>query len=547
VDDRARDHTWLVLALAACLTLLNAVKPVTVDDPAYLRQAAWWAAHPGDPLGGETLFYQTMVPARTMATPPVAIGWLALGHRVLGDRPWALKLWLFPFALLLVASLDTLLSRLAPTRRRPLLAMAVLSPSLLPSFNFMLDVPVLALAVTALAVFQSDPARGRHAVAAGVLAGLALQTKFTALPLLPALLALGVFAGRPWAGLVAIGVALGVAGAIEATLLIAAGSSPVVEYVTTRAARDPAGHDPVRTAWRLVLQAGAVAAPLIPLGLAAFESSRRWTLAALAGVLGGYALLALAPARLVSGLDGVTGGRLLNHENLSLGWMGPVVLGLAVLAVWRTFREPPSSSGVLARTLAIWLVAECVLAPFVSASASVRRVLGAVAVLTLLLAPRLERGGASLARAVGMTAIGGVVLGLVFWAVDLDSALAERRALDLARQAGGGRPPMAYVATHWGAFQDAARRAGLRPVSAGRSSLERDQLLLVPFGVEMRDVALSAPHLELVDSVPLPHRLPLTTRRAYYDGRLPLRRTDPRWVGAYRYRVVRGGEVLEAR
>ncbi|MEO5616757.1 MAG: hypothetical protein ABIS67_03220, partial [Candidatus Eisenbacteria bacterium] len=90
-----------ILAVALALTALNAMKPVTVDDPAHLRQAAWWAEHPFDPLGGEAFHYQQIVPAAQVASPPLGIGWLALGMRVVGAHPSLLKLWLFPFAWLL--------------------------------------------------------------------------------------------------------------------------------------------------------------------------------------------------------------------------------------------------------------------------------------------------------------------------------------------------------------------------------------------------------------------------------------------------------------
>jgi len=105
---------------------------------------------------------------------------------------------------------------------------------------------------------------------------------------------------------------------------------------------------------------------------------------------------------------------------------------------------------------------------------------------------------------------------------------------------------VAYVADHWGAFQYLARDWGLTEVTADRSPLAAGDWLLVPFGVEMRGASLDATRVALVDSVPLPHRLPLTTHRSYYDGRQALRRTDPRWVGAYIYRVTADGVTLRS-
>jgi hypothetical protein len=538
-----------VLALALALTLLDAATPVTVDDPAYLRQASWWAAHPLDPLGGEALHYQTLVPAARNAAAPVAIGWLAIGVRLFGRDAVALKLWLFPFAWLLVWALDRLLQRLAPDLRAPALTLAAVSPAIVGSFHLMLDVPALALGLAALAVLAAGdpPLRWRAAVIAGVLAGLALQTKYSAIGVVVAVGAYALLEHGAGAAALTTGVTLAVFATIEAALYGASGTSPLLAYIAGRGARDPGGHVPLVTAKKLVLMAGSAGSALIPFGLVALGASRRQVRMALAMVVAGWLLFAAAPGGVVAWLDGLAGGRWINFENVTLGWMGPVlvvVAALAALAVWR--------AGALARATVLWLLAEGAIAPFVSASASVRRVIGALVALTLLLAAlarrRVEREPQRRAD-LGPVVACGVLLTLGSWLADRDSALAEQRALELARARvavhGGGR--MAYVADHWGAFQYQAERAGLVQVTADRAPLVRGDWLLVPFNVEMRGVALDLARVRLVDSVPLPHMLPLTTHRSFYDGRLALRRPDPAWIGARLYRVERDGLALRSR
>ena len=551
-QERSPGRWWqrhgAVLVVAIVLTVLNALKPPTSDDPAYLRQAAWWAAHPLDPLGGEVLWYQTLVPTRVAASAPVGIAWLALGERVVGEANLALKLWLFPIAWLLAWAIDQLLRRAAPRLATPLLVLTVLSPTVLPGFDFLLDVPALALATAALAVFSRAIENGawRGLLAAGLLAGLALQTKYTAAPVLVVLVLWGLLAGRWRAGALAAGVALAVFVVIELSLAGGAGGSPLGAYLASRSARDPQGHVPLLTAKRLMLIAGGVAPALVPLALTALAVPRRIVHLALFAVMGGFVLLAFAPAPLAGFLDGVTGGRVVSLDNVAIQWMGPVLAILAALVVGRTGWSAAGRADVLPRVCIGWLGVEAALAPFVSASASARRVLGAVLALTLVIARRVSDAverEPERRRDVIAIAVCGVALGIGFWLADRDAALADARALAQVRERTAGAT-VAYVGDHWGAFQDAARRAGWVMVTVERAPLARGDWLAVPFGVEMRDVTLEADRVVLVDSVPLPHRMPLTTKRSYFDGRQALRRPDSRWVGAYLYRVTADGLVL---
>ena len=533
----------LVLVLALALTALNAAVPVTVDDPAYLRQASWWAAHPFDPLGGETLLYQTLVPAAANAAPPVGIAWLALGMRVFGDTPLALKLWLFPWSWLFVWAVNGLVARASPTLRVPLIVFAVLSPVTVPSFHFMLDLPALALGLTALGLLIASDPTPRAAAIAGLLAGLALQTKYSAIGVVAGGVLGVALAGRVQLAVVSGAIACATFTVIEA-LFSGGATPPLIAYLAGRPARDPGGHLPLVTARKLVLMAGTAGSALIPLGLFALGARRISGWIAIVAVLGGWTLFALAPPALVAWLDHVTGGRGINHANLTVGWMGLALALILIVAGARAWR----SGDPFARAVTAWLILECAIAPFVSASASVRRVLGALVALTVLLSWHAGRSVAGdPARRTGVLAsvACGVLLMLGFVLVDRDSALSEQRALVLARgRIHGTAGRLAYVADHWGAFQDAARRAGMIEVSAERPPLVPGDWLLVPFGVEMRHVVLDPAHATLADSVPLPHRLPLTTHRSYYDGRQALRRVDSTWVGVHVYRVTAVGSAL---
>lgn len=210
-----------IVTLAALLTGLNAVKPLHVDDTTYYFDAAQIAAHPLDPYGHVLLYFSDPLPALHVLAPPVLPYWWATALRLFGERPLLWKLWLFPFALLFTASLAGLLRRFAPTTATPLLIALVLSPVFLPSLNLMIDIPALALSLAALALFMRacDGDSPALAVLAGLTAGMAMQTKYTALLAPPIMLIYALHRGK---------LRLGLAAALAAGLLFAAWETALV-------------------------------------------------------------------------------------------------------------------------------------------------------------------------------------------------------------------------------------------------------------------------------------------------------------------------------
>ncbi|MEO2090213.1 MAG: glycosyltransferase family 39 protein, partial [Gemmataceae bacterium] len=205
-----RDRAFLLL-LAAALTLANAVKPAVVDDTAYLEFARHLSANPTDPYGFRLFWYDRPEPAMHVLLPPVLPYWVAGGMRLVGASLFLLKLWLFPFAGVLVAAVHSLMRRFAPASARVGTTVFVLSPAVLPLFNVMLDVPALALGLAGLAAFVRGCDRRQFGwvVLAGVLVGLAMQTKYSML-VAPAVLAWYGFLHRRWADtLIAVGLAAG--------------------------------------------------------------------------------------------------------------------------------------------------------------------------------------------------------------------------------------------------------------------------------------------------------------------------------------------------
>jgi hypothetical protein len=191
------------LLLATVVTAYNAAKPVVIDDTAYLLYARHIAQQPLDPYGFTIFWYTQPEPAFEVLAPPVYLYWLAAGWQLFGDHIVWLKLWTWPWLILLAYGLRALLRFLAAPAEPWMLTVLMLSPAILPAVNLMLDVPAYALGVTALAVWcQVCRLDGRWgawflAPVAGVLLGLAMQTKYTLLTFVPVLL-LGQLPHRRW-------------------------------------------------------------------------------------------------------------------------------------------------------------------------------------------------------------------------------------------------------------------------------------------------------------------------------------------------------------
>jgi 4-amino-4-deoxy-L-arabinose transferase-like glycosyltransferase len=157
---------------------LDAVKPLTIDDAGFHAFAAQIARHPLDPFG---FLFMGVNPAMQTLAPLLLPYWLAGALRLLGEQPWLWKLSLLPFALLLAFALHALLRRFARGLELPLTAMLLLSPTFLPAWNLMADLPALALSTAALAAYlrAADRASWPLAALAGALAGLGMLAKYT--------------------------------------------------------------------------------------------------------------------------------------------------------------------------------------------------------------------------------------------------------------------------------------------------------------------------------------------------------------------------------
>jgi hypothetical protein len=547
---------WAVLALLAALyTGLNAAKPLTIDDAYYVSFARHLADQPlADPYCFREIWYYHYEDANDILAPPVLPTWVALGMRLLGDEPTLWKLWLFPFALLLVVALHALFRRFCRGLELPLTVLTVLSPTFLPAFNLMLDVPelALALAATALGLRACDRDRLGAAVGAALLAGLAMQTKYTGFLAPPAMVAYALLRRR-WrlAAVFALLPAALFAG-WEGYVFTRHGASHFLHNIGDGGTLD----DKVKNLGPLAAMLGGLAPVVFLLGVAALIR-QRWLAVAGAGlVVAGFGLVAAEPlledaVHLLEqtihvervDLQGVCLG--LAFGGLALTTVALVVrLGLRGMG-WRRRRVSVADLFLLG-WLALELGGMFALTTFPAA----RRVMGVVVVLTLLagrVAARTCHHGPRRRLMLGLTGLG-VALGALYAGVDWWEATVRRDgAVDAAAvvREQDPRAKIWYVG-HWG-FQFYAERLGMAAVdpyeervNSDGSVLRQGEWLIVPHvGIHHQGVTIDEERLEEVRVLVWDDWLPFSTVPCYYCGHQSLRRqSGPRMVvGIYRVRV----------
>lgn len=565
-----------IVGLAALLCLLNAPKPLHIDDTAYYFFARQIAEKPLDPYGFDLHWYEEPWPAFWILAPLVLPYWLALGMKLFGDDPFLWKLWLFPFALILVWALDALFRRFAKGQEKPLVLMTVLSPAILPSFNLMLDVPALALALAAVATFLRAWERQSATLAAlaGLTAGLAMQTKYTgvlaacAIYLATVLFgivrpAIRAFWQRPLAPLlipyrrILLGLlAMSVAGTLfafwEWYLYRSYGHSHFLFHLRYGGSFKGREHFILP----MVTILGGLAPVVMLLGWAGLTwpsratGRRGWIIAGACGLVGVgiiaalFGLLAALPP-LVFTYDSTGNQPRLTLNNSIFGSLGILFITTLLLVEFRLWQLGRFRFRSADWFLFLWLGGELVAAVMLSPFMAVRRVLGVLVVATLLTGRLVARTCRTTpARTLVWTfALLNVALGMLFYAVDFREAQTDKEAAETAVRwiRAQDAPPDATVwyAGHWG-FQFYSERAAMQPVVPGKSQLRRGDWLVVPdWHIHQQQFGVSPDWAKVVAVHEHRDPFPLATVWCYYSGSTALEHWDgPRLVVTI-YRVVR--------
>jgi hypothetical protein len=500
------------LFLALIVTLANAIKPVVIDDTAYLTYTRHIAANPLDPYGFSIYWYTAPEPAFEVLAPPVVPYWLAVGVTLFGEHGALLKLWLLPFVWVFAWAVRDLLRRFARGTESRLLPLIVLSPAVLPTVNLMLDVPALGLGLAAVAVFaracepvpalrhrastQTDCGSWRLAVAAGVLAALAMQTKYTALLIPPAIGWYGVTHRRLRLAALAVLVSVTTFAAWEGALVANYGRSHFLHHAADQepARADGEGHLAAYLRAKRDLApplAGHLGCVGIAVGLvaaAALGVARRWLVLAAGVWAAGLALIVFLPYRMTV-LTAGEPGRTADVTATTAFWQAFGMLVLAALAgcaVLLSFRfgkglrlRANGGTAFVVGWVLLELVGYFVLTPFPAA----RRVIGFVVVGGLLAGRALSRVERihPQQRLPGWLIAFGIATGFAVAALDTLDAFPEKWCAERAAVIASDRPEGSTVwyAGHWG-FQFYCERGGMKPAVPGHSVLQPGDILVLP-------------------------------------------------------------------
>jgi hypothetical protein len=511
--------------LSLLITLLNAAKPLVVDDNVYFYYAQQIAVHPLDPYGFQL---QGGVPANHILAPPGLLYWWAGAMALFGQNPILWKLSLWPLVLILVLCLHAVARRYAPGAAGPLVCLIALSPAFLPGLNLMLDLPALALSLLAVLLYFRACERGSLSLAllAGLIAGLAAQTKYTGF-LAPAVMLLhgGLFRKLRYAVAAVLLAGLLFTG-WEAWIACRYGES---HFLYALRERSEGAGGKLLLLLPLAGILGSTAPAGVLLGLTALGCSRRLFTAAVAAIVVGYLLIALVPERAnVLLTDPRSGKTVLNLNSLIFGTFGLSLLVVTVAIIGRLARQE-NVDNAERRTdlfLILWLGLELLGYLTLTPYPAVRRVLG-VFVVGALLSGRLavRTGHAQAQRGLfRAAAVVSAVLGLLYFAIDFHHFHAEKVAVErLAEKLHRSEPRGRLWYLGNGGFEFYAERLGIRWLGYAGQLGPHDRIVVLSARSHMR----VPPHPWLQGARPLrtwkiAPLFPLRTFMCYYYGRTAL-------------------------
>jgi len=406
----------------------------------------------------------------------------------------------------------------------------VLSPVFLPSFNLMLDVPSAALILFALAIFlrASDRESLGLAVIAGLIAGIAAQTKYNGLVAPVVMLLYAVLFKRLRLGLVAAVVAGAFFLSWEAFIVFSAGRSHFLAQSQTYGSVNLMAKY-AYLAWPLVTIMGAVAPFFALLALIALGIRRTWTVLAATVIAAGFLLIAFAPARFQQWR-----GDKQELAHIIFSVFGVCFFASLLFVIKRLLLNSASLRSTLNHLaestvelfLTGWWLLE-ILAYFVlSPIPAVRRMLLLLVVSTLLIGRLLAHSHTGTVRTMRWVAAGSVVLGVLFYTVDFRDAYVEKAAIEKSRRTISTLPSAGntWYLGRWG-LQFYGEQAGMKPVLPDESELHSGDFVVTTDSVYAPEPVLA--HLRRYQMTPvaefaLADRLPLSTMLGFYNSGIPI-------------------------
>lgn len=514
----------MALLVAFLMNMANLLEPVTVDDVCHHYYAEQVSRDPLQPYEFESIWHQKPVDAWTIMVAPVHSYYWAPGIWLFGDSVLGWHLWFLPVQWLFCFSLLLLLRRWLRRGADSVMAILALGPAVLPGLNLMLEVPMLALGLSSLVALQRSFDRRSlgWAAFAGILWGVAFQTKYSAMAFFPPWFLLAFFRCR-WREWLLGGCAAGatVLG-IEALMSWSheEGGSYFLQQLSFAQVR-VWSH-----LWKGMFQhVGILGIPAALLAMIGFGAGRKLLWSAVAFYAVGVLLVGLFPddgdLTLADGaIDSIAYVSMAGLSWLLLTAMliGFLHAGLSGLRGWRV-----TGSRAMRLFLVAWCVCEIISSFVVSPFPAARRVLMVVVAFTASAGWFAVRraGHEALLRGVVVVA---VLLGAFVQGLDYLEGRAwvnaSHGAVAYARQ----EYPHAtlYFTGGWG-FEFYAPRAGMAPLLEGRTQLLEGDLIAVAAIDHGEEPWFEPdPRIEEVKLLSFGNDgIPWSTQFSYYSGQRP--------------------------
>ena len=475
------DHPRLVIAvilLAGLGPFLN--KAIHVDDPLFLWTGQWIQRHPIDFFGFNVNWWASTLPMwKANYNPPVMSYFLAGVASLLGWHEIVLHLACLVVAFMAAVGIYSLARMWC---ERPLLAtvVAIFTPVFLVcSTTLMCDVLMMTFWVWALVLWEralvSEKCWWQFA-GAGVLAGLAVLTKYSAVTLLPLLPVLALVRTRK-AGWWLLGLAIPLMMVAGYELITAQIYGKGLLAAASHFARTVRGVDYWKNA-RGITGLAFAGGSLLPLLLFAPLLWRRWVWLA-----GGFVILGvwLGTFDLWNNLvrSSVADISMLRRSGFALQAvllsMGGLQLLLLVAA--DVFRRRDISSVILA----LWIFSGLFFATVLNWTVSARSFLPLVPAAAILLVRRLTAArGTAVTRGRLWPLIPAAAIALSLAITDYQLANSARSAAEhiMAKYKTANRT--VWFEGHWG-LQYYMEKLGARPIDVERSALAPGDIVVVPW------------------------------------------------------------------
>jgi hypothetical protein len=468
----AAAHPLVTIGLFILLTLgpfLN--KAVHIDDPVFVWTAEQILKHPGDFSGFDNNWYGESQPMPIINwNPPATSYFLAGVMAVFGEREMALHGAMLLVAFAAAAGIFQLARMWC---ERPLLAtfIAMSTPVFLVSATtLMCDVPMLAIWIWAVVFWERALKNGKafHFMTAGLFAGLAVLTKYSALPLLPLLPILGVLRKRKpgwWLLWLIVPVAMIELYQFGTARLYGEG---LISIAADCAAKFRFG---VTGGWvnKIVIGTAYAGGSLLPV---LFFAHRVWAKRELL-MVGGLALAAAAATLWATGV----GSQFEWGFQLQMGLLLAAGIHLLLLSAAELWRRRDAVSLMLA----LWLGSGFVFAAVLNWTVSARSFLPLAPMAAILVVRGLKQKNSAAEKPAAFPWPLGIstAVSLLIAAADFSLAHSVRAA---AHQLAADYQPSTnklWFQGHCG-FQFYLEKSGARPVDFSRSVLAPGEIMILP-------------------------------------------------------------------